>query len=202
MSCLSFPLLFSNVRCEIYGGGKGRAGQNPTYKTPGCRDIWQTKNTRTSFPFGQTCLPRLLIPASEYTFVIIIHSGRLLPTFASPSSPPPPVESIYLPLPPHNPPPMSGDPTWAEIAALFQSPYWIAEADRTATGDHWITEMKKFSLDLSSYSNVKRDRLKIYEVIKNARMPPQEEPGAVPFPPAAVARFKEWIDIGFPGPDD
>lgn len=97
---------------------------------------------------------------------------------------------------------MSGDPTWAEIAALFQSPYWIAEADRNATGTHWITEMKKFSLDLSSYSNVKRDRLKIYEVIKNARMPPQEEPGAVPFPPEAVARFKEWIDIGCPGPDD
>lgn len=95
-----------------------------------------------------------------------------------------------------------GDPTWAEIAALFQLPYWVAEADRKRTGDHWIAKMKELSLDLSSYADVKRDARKIHAVIQSARMPPQDEPGAVPFPVAAVARFKEWIDIDFPGPDD
>lgn len=94
------------------------------------------------------------------------------------------------------------DPTWAEIAALFQSPYWIAEKDREATGTRWIREMKKLGLDLSSYEDVKGEARKIYDVIRTARMPPQDEPGAVPFPAAAVQRFKDWIDIDCPGPDE
>lgn len=95
------------------------------------------------------------------------------------------------------PPSVTGAPTWAIIAALFKSPYWIPAADRENVGNQWVGCMKGQGLDLTLYIDVSTQATVINQAIKSKDMPITSDPTQY-FPPAALDLFQQWIDAGFP----
>lgn len=88
-------------------------------------------------------------------------------------------------------------PAWPEIALLFQAPHWLPEATRVQTGNYWIAMMRPKNLDLTIYEHVSAQSAVIYRAVLSKDMPHTSNPAEY-FPPEALARFKEWMDLNCP----
>lgn len=125
-----------------------------------------------------------------------------------PSTPPQPTvtetvtETLHSPAIPDPLPCLLGilsqppTPAWAEIAALFQSPYWISLEIREATGTAWIDYMKSEGFDVTLYATVSTNAVTIYDVMESEQMTPGGP--AQYFPAAALLTFSTWMMNGCP----
>ncbi|KAH0604211.1 uncharacterized protein H6S33_007242 [Morchella sextelata] len=94
-------------------------------------------------------------------------------------------------------PPLPTNPTWKDIAALFQSPFWLPDGDRTIVGSYWILKMRPYNLNLDQYPDVSTQAKVIYDAIYSGDMPRTYD-STEKFPPEAVALFKTWMDNNCP----
>ena len=89
-------------------------------------------------------------------------------------------------------------PTWTDnVLPMMQSPYWVPESSRSATGLGWIDAMKHWGpLKLDSYDDVKASCVTIYEHLRSKSMPVTRDPGQY-WPEDALETLRSWANGGF-----